>query len=121
MGVTKGDSILITKYRRGYGHSALVAGFTEIGETLEETVKREVKEETGVDVTNIRYYKSQPWGMAQDMLVGFYCDAAGDGAIHMDEGELKYAEWVKREDIELQPNNLSLTNEMMRMFKEGKE
>lgn len=120
VGVTKGDSILITKYRRGYGHSALVAGFTEIGETLEETVKREVKEETGVDVTNIRYYKSQPWGMAQDMLIGFYCDAAGDGAIHMDEGELKYAEWVKREDIELQPNNLSLTNEMMRMFKEGK-
>ena len=120
VGVTKGDSILITKYKRGYAHSALVAGFTEIGETLEETVKREVKEETGVDVTNIRYYKSQPWGMAQDMLVGFYCDAAGDCEIHMDEGELKYAEWVKREDIELQPNNLSLTNEMMRVFKEGK-
>ena len=39
----------------------------------------------------------------------------------MDESELKYAEWVKREDIELQPNNLSLTNEMMKMFKEGKE
>ena len=120
VGVTKGDSILLTKYRRGYGHNALVAGFTEIGETLEETVKREVMEETGVEVTNIRYYKSQPWGMAQDMLVGFYCDAVGDGEIHMDEDELKYAEWVKREDIELQPNNLSLTNEMMRMFKEGK-
>ena len=39
----------------------------------------------------------------------------------MDESELKYAEWVKREDIDLQPNNLSLTNEMMKMFKEGKE
>ena len=119
VGVTKGDSILLTRYRRGYGHNALVAGFTEIGETLEETVKREVKEETGVEVTNIRYYKSQPWGMAQDMLVGFYCDAVGDGKINMDENELKFAEWVKREDIELQPNNLSLTNEMMRMFKEG--
>ncbi|SDJ42688.1 NAD+ diphosphatase [Lachnospiraceae bacterium G41] len=120
VGVTKGDCILLTRYRRGYGHNALVAGFTEIGETLEETVKREVKEETGVEVTNIRYYKSQPWGMAQDMLVGFYCDAVGDGKINMDENELKSAEWVKREDIELQPNNLSLTNEMMRMFKEGK-
>ncbi len=54
------------------------------------------------------------------MLVGFYCEADGDGEIHMDENELKYAEWVKREDIELQPNNLSLTNEMMRVFKEGK-
>ncbi len=119
VGVTKGDCILLTRYRRGYRHNALVAGFTEIGETLEETVAREVMEETGVRVKNIRYYKSQPWGMAQDILVGFYCEADGDGEIHMDENELKYAEWVKREDIELQPNNLSLTNEMMKMFKEG--
>ena len=119
VGVTKGDELLLTRYRRGYQHNALVAGFTEIGETLEETVAREVMEETGVKVKNIRYYKSQPWGMAQDILVGFYCDADGDGEIHMDENELKYAEWVKREDIVLQPNNLSLTNEMMRIFKEG--
>ena len=117
VGVTKGDSILLTRYRRGYRHNALVAGFTEIGETLEETVAREVMEETGVRVKNIRYYKSQPWGMAQDILVGFYCEADGDVEIQMDENELKYAEWVKREDIVLQPNNLSLTNEMMMMFK----
>lgn len=119
VGVIRGDCLLLTKYRRGYSHNALVAGFTEIGETLEETVAREVMEETCVKVKNIRYYKSQPWGMAQDMLTGFYCEADGDGEIHMDENELKYAEWVKREDIELQPNNLSLTNEMMKMFKEG--
>ena len=116
--VTKGDKLLLTRYRSGYAHNALVAGFTEIGETLEETVAREVMEETGVRVKNIRYYKSQPWGMAQDILVGFFCDADGDGEIHMDEDELKYAEWVKREDIVLQPNNLSLTNEMMKVFKE---
>lgn len=120
VGVTKGDSLLLTKYRIGYSHNALVAGFTEIGETLEETVAREVMEETGIKVKNIRYYKSQPWGMAQDILTGFYCEADGNGEIHMDENELKYAEWVKREDIILQPNDLSLTNEMMRMFKEGK-
>ena len=121
VGVKKGDCLLLTRYRTGYGHNALVAGFTEIGETLEETVRREVMEETGVEVTNIRYYKSQPWGMAQDILAGFYCDAVGEGRIHMDENELRYAEWVRREDIVLQPNNLSLTNEMMKMFKEGKE
>ncbi len=120
VGVMKGDRILITKYRNGYAHHALVAGFAEIGETLEETVAREVMEETGIRVKNIRYYKSQPWGMAQDLLVGYYCEADGDGEIHMDEGELKYAEWVKREDVILQPNNLSLTNEMMRMFKENR-
>ncbi len=118
VGVTKGDSLLITRYRTGFAHNALVAGFTEIGETLEETVAREVMEETGVKVKNIRYYKSQPWGLAQDILVGFYCDADGDAQIHMDEGELKYAEWVKREDIVLQPNNYSLTNEMMKVFRD---
>ncbi len=121
VGVTKGDCLLLTRYRNGYSHNALVAGFTEIGETLEETVAREVMEETGIKVKNIRYYKSQPWGMAQDILVGFFCEADGDGEIHMDENELKYAKWVKREDIMLQPNNLSLTNEMMGLFKEGKE
>ncbi len=121
VGVKKGDCLLLTKYKTGYGHNALVAGFTEIGETLEETVAREVMEETGVKVKNIRYYKSQPWGMAQDILVGYYCEADGDAEIRMDESELKYAEWVKREEIELQPNNLSLTNEMMRRFKEGDE
>ena len=110
---------MITKYRNGYSHNALVAGFSEIGETLEETVAREVMEEAGVSVKNIRYYKAQPWGMAQDLLAGFFCEADGDGEIHMDEKELKYADWVKREDIELQPNNLSLTNEMMRVFKEN--
>ena len=76
-------------------------------------------EETGIKVKNIRYYKSQPWGMAQDILIGFFCDAADEGDIHMDENELKYAEWIKREDIVLQPNNFSLTNEMMRVFKDG--
>lgn len=121
VGVTNGDRLLLTKYRQGYGHNALVAGFTEIGETLEETVAREVMEETGVKVKNIRYYKSQPWGMAQDILVGYFCDVDGDDALHMDESELKYAEWVKREDIILQPNNLSLTNEMMTIFKEHRE
>lgn len=120
VGVIKEDQLLITRYRTGYGSNALVAGFTEIGETLEETVAREVMEETGIKVKNIRYYKSQPWGMAQDILVGFYCEADGNDQIRMDENELKYAEWVKREDIVLQPNNLSLTNEMMRTFQEGK-
>ena len=117
IGVIKGDCLLITRYRTGYAHNALVAGFTEIGETLEETVRREVMEETGLSVRNIRYYKSQPWGMAQDLLMGFYCDAEGDAVIRMDENELKYAEWVRRDDIVLQPNDLSLTNDMMKQFK----
>lgn len=80
---------------------------------------REVFEETGVRVKNITYYKSQPWGVAHDLLLGYYCDLDGDSAITMDPGELKYAAWVRREDIELQPDDTSLTNEMMKMFKTG--
>lgn len=119
VGVIRGDELLITKYRVGYRHNALIAGFTEIGETLEETVAREVMEETGIRVTNIRYYKSQPWGIANDILVGFFCEAEGDTNIRMDEKELKYAQWTRREDIVLQPDSYSLTNEMMKRFKDG--
>lgn len=118
VGVINGDRILITRYKRGYSHNALIAGFTEIGETVEETVAREVMEEAGIKVKNIRYYKSQPWGSANDILLGFYCDVDGDDTITMDSEELKYAEWVKAEDIELQPGSFSLTNEMMKLFKE---
>ncbi len=120
VGVTNGDRLLLTKYNRTYAYNALIAGFTEIGETMEETVQREVMEEAGLKVKNIRYYKSQPWGIAADILMGFYCDVDGDDTIHRDNTELKYAEWVERQDIELQPDSLSLTNEMMMMFKENR-
>ena len=121
VGVRNGDKLLLTKYRTGFAHNALVAGFTEIGEAMDETVAREVMEETGLKVKNITYYKSQPWGVASDILLGFYCDVDGDDTITMDEGELKYAKWVSREDIELQPLDYSLTNEMMKLFKDGKD
>ncbi len=122
VGVTNGDKILMTKYaNRGINFYALIAGFTEIGETFEETVEREVMEEVGLKVKNIRYYKSQPWGIVDDMLAGFYCDVDGDTSITLDTTELKKGVWVERENVELQPDDYSLTNEMMLMFKEGKE
>ncbi|MCR5719868.1 MAG: NAD(+) diphosphatase [Lachnospiraceae bacterium] len=117
VGIKNKDKLLITKYRSGYAHSALVAGFSEIGETLEDTVRREVMEEVGLKVENITYYKSQPWGIAGDLLCGFFCDVCGDDTITMDEGELKSACWVTADDIELQPNDISLTNDMMKAFK----
>ena len=121
VGIKNGERLLLTRYRIGFTPNALVAGFTEIGETAEETVRREVMEEVGVRVKNIRYFASQPWGIANDLLLGYYCELDGDEAIRMDEHELKYAQWVRREDIELQPDDLSLTNEMMRRFKLGLE
>ncbi len=114
------ERILVTRYRGGYRHNALIAGFTEIGETMEETVAREVMEECGVKVKNVRYYKSQPWGIANDMLLGYYCELDGNGEITMDENELGFAKWLTRDELELQPDDFSLTNEMMMRFKEGK-
>ncbi len=118
VGVTNGEKIVLTKYKTGFGYNALIAGFTEIGETLEGTVSREVMEEVGLKVKNIRYYKSQPWGIASDILVGYYCDVDGDDTIRRDDSELKYAEWVERKDIVLQPTEDSLTNEMMKRFRD---
>ena len=75
VGVTNGEQLLMTKYKgRDIPFYALIAGFTEIGETLEECVAREVMEEAGLRVKNIRYYKSQPWAIVDDLLAGFYCD-----------------------------------------------
>ena len=121
-GVIWEDKILLTKYaNRKMSFYALIAGFTEIGETLEECVAREVMEETGLKVKNIRYYKSQPWGSVQDLIVGFYCDVDGDTHIHIDKSELKEGAWVSRAEIEGQRDDWSLTNHMMMTFKAGKE
>lgn len=122
VGVTDGDKILMTKYaHREYKRYALIAGFNEIGETMEETVEREVMEEVGLHVKNIRYYKSQPWGFDQNLLMGFFCQLDDNAKIHMDEKELALAEWVKREDIPDYEEHLSLTHEMMQVFAKGKE
>ena len=105
---------------REYKRYALIAGFTEIGETAEETVRREVMEEVGLEVKNIRYYKSQPWGFDQNLLMGFYCDLAKDAPIRLEEDELSVAEWVDYNDIPDDPEGLSLTHEMMIHFREAK-
>ena len=120
VGVTNGDNLLLTKYAgRNLPFYALVAGFTEIGETFEETVQREVMEETGLMVTNIRYYKSQPWGFSGDILAGYFCDVTGSPDIRMDTHELKEALWMPRKEVPGQPDDFSLTNEMMLAFRDG--
>ena len=122
VGVTDGDRILLTKYAgRGYTSYALVAGFTEIGETLEQTVQREVMEEVGLKVRNIRYYKSQPWGIDGNILMGFFCDLDGDDTISLDENELALAQWHHRKSLPVEDDGYSLTREMIRIFGEGKE
>lgn len=120
VGVTHGDRLLMSKYAgRVYKNYALIAGFTEIGETVEQTVAREVMEEVGLKVKNIRYYKSQPWAFTDTLLMGFYCDLEGDDTIRLDENELATAQWFKREEIPEPVSRESLTNEMILRFKNG--
>ena len=122
IGVTDKDRLLMSRYAgRLTGRLALIAGYTEIGETLEQTVIREVKEETGLDVCNIRYYKSQPWGIDGNILMGFFCDLKGDDTIKIDENELSFAGWFSREEITCTDNGISLTEEMISFFKNRKE
>lgn len=119
VGVTEGDRLLLTRYAGGdYRKYALIAGFTEIGESVEETVRREVMEEVGLRVRNIRYYKSQPWSYTSTLLMGFFCEVDGADEIHLDRMELSEAKWCTREEIP-EDDGVSLTREMMRVFKEG--
>lgn len=123
VGVTNGDKILVTRYAgREFKGLALVAGFCEIGETAEDTVRREVMEEAGLRVKNIRYFASQPWGFASDLLLGYYAELDGSEEIHIDEEELQSAAWVSRAELEpVVENQLSLTGTMIERFRLGKE
>lgn len=122
--VTHGDRLLLTKYanRPGASRFALIAGFTEIGETAEQTVEREVMEEVGLRVKNIRYYKSQPWGItAGGLLLGFSCEVDGDDEITLDRTELAEGAWVSREELSRTYTDagIALTGEMIAEFVKG--
>ena len=120
VGIRNGNKLLLSKYAGGTARRyALIAGFAEIGETLEETVKREVMEEVGLKVENIQYYKSHPWSLSSSLLMGFYCDLDGCDHIILEEDELSEAEWFEREDIPYDDYDVSLTREMMIQFKKG--
>ena len=120
VGITNGDKIICSKYEgRSFKQYALIAGFAEIGETIEETVHREVMEEVGLKVKNLRYYKSQPWSFTDTLLMGFYCDLDGGAAITLDREELAMAEWFQRDEIPVEPERDSITNEMIIRFKNG--
>ena len=118
--VHHGNRLLLTKYAgRAYTRYALVAGFVEIGESLEQAVCREVKEEVGVSVKNLKFYKSQPWPFSDSILAGFFAELDGDDTIILDKEELSSGEWVNREDIPPEELKISLTGEMMEAFRRG--
>lgn len=119
--VRNGNKLLVTRYKdRPYRGPALIAGFTEIGESVEETVHREVMEEAGLSVKNLTFYKSQPWVITDSLLLGFFCDLEGSNAVRLQEDELSCAEWLDRKDVPPDSSHVSLTAEMMEAFRSGR-
>lgn len=118
--VTHGDRLLLTRYARpGARHLVLVAGFVEVGETAEQAAAREVMEETGLRIKNLRYAGSQPWGLSGTLAAGFVAELDGPDTIRLDTSELAEARWLKRADIPPLPGTDSLTMDMIARFIRG--
>ncbi|MDO5548361.1 MAG: NAD(+) diphosphatase [Eubacteriales bacterium] len=119
--ITDGDRILLTRSAvRRNAIFSLVAGFTEIGETLEQTAAREAMEEVGLKIKNIRPYVDQPWGFSSSLMVGFFADLDGDDTVHIQEEELKEAKWFTRDTMPVNDSPIDITHHMMEMFRQGK-
>ena len=117
---TEQDKILLTRYAGGsYRHWALVAGFVEVGETFKGAARREIMEEVGLKVSDLVYYKSQPWSFSDSAMIGFFAKLEGDPSITLQESELGEAAWFSREDVPDLPSTISVGQEMITLFKNG--
>lgn len=95
---------------------SLIAGYVDVGESLEEALIREVKEEVGLDINKIRYFKSQPWPLSGSMMIGFIAEADENQPISIDENEIAEAAWFTRGNLPKHSSNLSIAGEMIEKF-----
>lgn len=117
--VIKDNKILLASSRRfKTKFYSVLAGFVEPGETLEECVKREVREETGIEVKNIRYFGSQPWPFPDSLMVGFTAEYAG-GELHIDMDELEDAAWFDTTNLPTGPSGFSIARRLIDWYIEN--
>lgn len=123
IGITDGDKLLLTKYTgRSYTHYALVAGYTEVGETLEQTCEREIMEEVGLHVKDLTYFTDQPWSFSGTLLIGYFARLDGGSQIKLDHHELAVAEWKTRSELpKTHEDTSSMTNYMIEAFAKGED
>ena len=111
--IRKGDAILLVHARNFRGSFyGLVAGFLETGETLEECVRREVMEETGLEINNITYFGNQPWPYPSNLMVGFIADYVS-GTIRLQDEELSDGALFIKDNVHLLPSKLSIARKMI--------
>jgi len=114
--VCKGDEILLGRSSRfPTGFFSVLAGFVEPGETLEECVSREVKEESGISVKNIRYFGSQPWPFPDSLMIGFTAEY-DHGEIVVDNSEILDAGWFSAERLPRIPGTISIAGRLIEWF-----
>ncbi|MGD9792615.1 MAG: NAD(+) diphosphatase [Acidimicrobiia bacterium] len=95
-----------------------LAGFVEPGETLEQAVIREIREEVGVEVTNPRYIQSQPWPFPHSLMIGFTCEWVS-GEIDIDPAEIADAKWYRRGELPFTPPTMSIAGRLIEAWKAG--
>jgi NAD+ diphosphatase len=114
--ITKEDKILLAKNALNKtGFYSVLAGFVEPGETMEECVAREIKEEVDINVKNIRYFGSQPWPFPDSLMVGFTAEYA-DGEINVDTKELIDASWFSANELPEIPGKISISRKLIDWF-----
>ena len=111
------EKILIVRSYSNTVKYALVAGYVEIGETLEEAVYREVKEETGIDIENLKYYGSQPWAFSSTQMMAFTADLKGDPALQIQTSEIREAFWASPQDLDEMKDPVSIGHTMIEAFR----
>ncbi|MEP0885389.1 NAD(+) diphosphatase [Trichocoleus sp. ST-U3] len=114
--ISCGEEILLARASRfPAGMYGLIAGFVEPGESLEETIVREVREEVGIEVKDIRYFGSQPWPFPNSLMIGFTAIYAS-GDIIIDPQELEDAAWFSKDNLPLIPPKLSIARKLLDWF-----